>query len=540
MRQRHAAAGIAAFLTMVIGASAALAVGPTTASGRPDWVQEGTSRTFDLADGARVHTLPLRTDQSASVAPAAAQVGALAGFGIDYHGGPIVPAESVTAIYWSASQIYAGGPQAGTSGNGAADGSLVGYFLRNLGGSPYYNINTTYADTVGGGHFVTNTLGYTQFWADSSGAPSGSATVSDAAIQAEITKGLTSGAVAWNPSTVYAVFSSGAVNLGGGFLSSYCAYHGSFSWGANTVLYAVMPYDNAGPGTCTALAAPNGDAAGDAEVNTLAHELEEASTDPQLNAWWNSATGAENADQCAWNFGTRSLSAGQANITVGAKNFLVQQNWLNANGGLCAQSYSTVVAKDFSITESPTALSIGQGGSGGATIGTAVTSGSSATVNLSVGGAPSGTTASVSPASVSAGASSTLSVVVGSSTAPGTYPLTITGVEGSASHSAIVSLTVTGPAGVPGAATLAATRSSRRGVQLSWTVPASHGSSISAYRIYRGAASGAEALLVQLSGGTTRYRDIATTSGRLYFYRITAVNGYGEGPLSNEAPATAR
>ncbi len=449
MRQRHAAAGVAALLTMAIGAGAALAAGPTTGSGQAGWVQEGTSRTFDLVDGARVHTLPLRGDRSGSVAPAGAQAAALVGYGIDYHGGPIVPAESVAAIYWSASQIYAGGPKPGTAGAGSADNSLVGYFLRNLGGSSYYNINTTYADTVGAGHVVANSLGYAQFWADTSGAPSGTANVSDAAIQAEITKGLTSGAIAWNPSTVYAVFSSGSVNLGGGFLSSYCAYHGYFSWGANTVLYAVMPYDNAGPGTCTALAAPNGDAAGDAEVNTLAHELEEANTDPQLNAWWNSTTGDENADQCAWNFGTQGLSGGQANITVGSKNFLVQQNWLNANGGRCAQSYSASVSNDFSISASPTTLSIGQGGSGSSTIGTAVTSGSSATVSLSVSGAPGGTTASLSPTSVSAGAGATLSVVVGSSTAPGTYPITVTGVEGSATHSATVSLTVTGPAGVP-------------------------------------------------------------------------------------------
>ena len=207
---------------------------------------------------------------------------------------------------------------------------------------------------------------------------------------------------------------------------------------------------------------------------------------------------------------------------------------------MCAQSYTAVVSNDFSIGASPTTLSIGQGGSGSSTIGTAVTSGSSATINLSVSGAPSGTTASLSPTSVSAGASSTLSVVVGPSATPGTYAITITGVEGSATHAASVSLTVTGAAGVPGASTLTATRTSRRGVQLSWTVPASNGSPISAYRIYRATTSGAETFLTQQSSSTTRYRDTGTTSGTLYFYRIAAVNGSGQGPLSNEASATAR
>ncbi len=539
MRRRHVAAILAAFLITALAGGNVFAGAPNASSSRPDWVEEGHSHTFDLADGARVHVLPPSTDRSQASAPGGAAAGALTGYGIDYHGGPVVPAESAVAIYWSASTIYAGGPGPDTTGAGSADGSLVGYFLTNLGGSPYYNINTTYADTVGSGHTVANSLAYTQYWADGAGAPSGSQNVSDAAIQAEITKGLTSGAIPWNPSTVYAVFSSGSVNLGGGFLTQYCAYHGYFTWGANTVLYAVMPYDNAGPGTCTALAAPNGDAAGDAEVNTLAHELEEANTDPQLNAWWNSSTGAENADQCAWNFGTRGLSGGQANITVGANNFLVQQNWLNASGGSCAQSY-VPAASNFSIGASPTSLSLTQGGSGSSRISTAVATGSAGTVSLTVSGAPAGTSATLSPTAVTAGGSSTLSVVVGSSTTPGTYPLTITGVEGSATHSTAVSLTVTAAtAGVPGAPTLSATRSNRRGVQLNWTVPPANGSTLTAYIIYRGTSAVSLAKLTQRTTGSTSYRDSSTTSGTVYYYAVSAVNAAGEGPKSNVASATA-
>ena len=97
---------------------------------------------------------------------------------------------------------------------------------------------------------------------------------------------------------------------------------------------------------------------------------------------------------------------------------------------------------DFSITASPTGLSLVQGQSGTSTISTAVTSGSAQTVSLSVSGYPAGATASLNPTSVTAGASSTLTLGAGSA-APGTYTVTVTGTGTSAIHSTTVSLTVT-------------------------------------------------------------------------------------------------
>src|SRR5712691_5941008 len=161
---------------------------------------------------------------------------------IQYHGGRIIPAIKVATIYWSTKTMYTNGPAPGTSGSGAQDGSLVGFFLRNLGGSPYFNINTTYFD--GTGTHVQNSVTYTQFWADGNG-PSG--TVSDAQVQQEVVRGLTSGALSYDPSTLYAVFSGPGVNLGGGFGTQYCAYHGHFSSSVGDVKYAVMPYDWSAP-----------------------------------------------------------------------------------------------------------------------------------------------------------------------------------------------------------------------------------------------------------------------------------------------------
>jgi hypothetical protein len=52
-------------------------------------------------------------------------------------------------------------------------------------------------------------------------------------------------------------------------------------------------------------------------------------TDPDLNAWFD-GSGEENGDKCAWNFGTTSAAPNGAryNVTLGGKNFLIQQNWV--------------------------------------------------------------------------------------------------------------------------------------------------------------------------------------------------------------------
>lgn len=257
--------------------------------------------------------------------------------GIFYHGGPLILNTKVVAIYWSASTIYAGGPTPGTTGTGAQDGSLVGFFLSHLGGSPYFNINTTYFD--GGGNHVVNSVAYTGFWAANTNVPASGSSVSDAAVQAQVVSGFSSGNLTFDPNTLYEVFSGPGVNLGGGFGTQYCAYHGHFTWNGNDVKYSVMPHNYDLPSACAALSgSPNNDFAADAEVNTLAHETEETTTDEDLNAWFD-RRGNENADKCAWNFGTTHTTGNgaTANIQIGGKDYLVQQNWINSGSGGCRQ-----------------------------------------------------------------------------------------------------------------------------------------------------------------------------------------------------------
>ena len=268
------------------------------------------------------------------------------GTGIFYHGGPVLQSGTkVAAVYWASAPIYNSAPAAGTHGAGSSDASLIGTFLRGLGGSPYFNINHSY--TNGSGQAIVNSLSYTQYWANNTSVPSNGASVSDAQMVAMLQAGFNNGSITYDASTVYAIFTAGTVNLGGGFGTQYCAYHThgtvTVNGASKTVLYAAMPYDYAYASACTSsLAAANGslDKGADYEVNTLGHEIEETTTDMMGTAWYDNR-GYENADKCAWTWGATYTTAagGKANMNLGGRDFLVQQNWVNSGTGGCKLSF---------------------------------------------------------------------------------------------------------------------------------------------------------------------------------------------------------
>jgi len=109
---------------------------------------------------------------------------------------------------------------------------------------------------------------------------------------------------------------------------------------------------------------------------------------------------------------------------------------------------------DFSLSASPASLSLAPAAGGTSTISVVPTNGFNASVALSVSGVPAGATASLSPTSTAS--TSTLTVNAGTAAA-GSYPLTITAMSGSLSHSTTVTLTVT----VAGTFALSSTPSSK-------------------------------------------------------------------------------
>jgi fibronectin type 3 domain-containing protein len=76
-------------------------------------------------------------------------------------------------------------------------------------------------------------------------------------------------------------------------------------------------------------------------------------------------------------------------------------------------------------------------------------------------------------------------------------------------------------------------------IHLAWSPPSSNGgSTITGYNIYRGTRSGVETYLGWVPGSSTFFDDGSAAKGKKYFYKVSAVNVVGEGPMSNEASAT--
>ena len=138
-------------------------------------------------------------------------------------------------------------------------------------------------------------------------------------------------------------------------------------------------------------------------------------------------------------FSTSSLSV--ANHTVSASFVSSNSSYLGSSSTTITQS-----VEDFSISASPTSRTISRNHSGTYTLTLTPQNGFTGSISLSCSGAPTNTTCSVSPGSVTLnGASSaqaTVTVNVGKNTTTGTRTLTLTGISGSVTHSTRVSLTV--------------------------------------------------------------------------------------------------
>jgi subtilase family serine protease len=102
----------------------------------------------------------------------------------------------------------------------------------------------------------------------------------------------------------------------------------------------------------------------------------------------------------------------------------------------------TILVPDFSLSSSPTSreILVGQATSYAVTL-TPINN-YSGTVSFIVNGLPTGTTSTFNPPSLNTSGSTTLSITTNNSTPPGTYPLTITGTDGTLTRTVSVTLQV--------------------------------------------------------------------------------------------------
>ena len=246
------------------------------------------------------------------------------GNGISYHGGPVLLGTTHVYYIWY-----------GNWGTNTANAILTN-LAQSIGGSPYFNINTTYYN--GSNVHVSNSVAY--FGSTTDNYSRGKA-LSDADIQTIVSSAINSGRLALDTNGLYFVLTTSDVNETSGFCTQYCGWHTRGTISAMDIKYSFVGNPDRCPSACEAQSTgPNGNAGADGMASVIAHELEETVTDPDLNAWYDNR-GAENADKCAWTFGTTHTASNGAlyNMTLGTRNYLIQRNWVNASGGFCALSY---------------------------------------------------------------------------------------------------------------------------------------------------------------------------------------------------------
>ncbi len=211
-----------------------------------------------------------------------------------YHGGPVLHGTVVEPIFW------------GNWSSPADKISGLQTFYGGIGNSSYAKTNTEYTD-ANGNVSASITEGSTHM--DPSTASGGSKT---SAILAEVCSVITNPV----PNGYYPVYTD--VPRGH---ARYCAWHSAGTCNGTPVQFAFF-FDLDGDPGCDPQDPTTTHSQGlEALANVSGHEISEALTDPQLNAWYDSG-GSENADKCAWTFGANKLS-------FGGTTWKIQGNWSN-------------------------------------------------------------------------------------------------------------------------------------------------------------------------------------------------------------------
>jgi hypothetical protein len=255
-----------------------------------------------------------------------------------YHGGSVMHTNRTYAIYWE--------PSGSTVS--PAYNQTISTFLADVAADSGKTSNVYYSDTqyyqsIGSTTYVKYSSTFGGSVVDTNPFPASgcsdsvaqtSVCLSDAQLQAELTR--VKAAQGWvsSPTTLFFIFTPKGVgscyDSADCAFSQYCAYHSSYGSGSSVTLYANQPYTDTVPADCDATAHPNGDEA-DPTINVVSHEHNEAITDPLGNAWYDLA-GYENGDKCAWTFGTAigSTPTGAYNQLINGHPYELQREYSNA------------------------------------------------------------------------------------------------------------------------------------------------------------------------------------------------------------------
>ena len=238
---------------------------------------------------------------------------------MNYYGGPMI----VTPIIYI---IWYGNWNQNNGADTPAGQQLVRDWAGGIGGTPYYKLNQSLSVP---GYQLSGNVTFGGETSDNGTSTS----LSDADIQTIVNRNVGSGKpLPYNSSAVYFVVTSSNVNETSGFCTQYCGWHTYGNVTAGHVRYSFVGNAKRCLSACAAQStSPNGNPGVDGAISVLSHELEEAATDPDINAWLDSR-GAENADKCAWTFGHAQYQSNGAwaNMNFGGHDWLIQRNILKS------------------------------------------------------------------------------------------------------------------------------------------------------------------------------------------------------------------
>ncbi len=276
-----------------------------------------------LAKGQVAGVAPVRGVSSASIPGSFAKRGSAAtklssNGNLDYNGGPVLHSSAPYLVFWDpANQIS------------AADKALFERYLADVAADSgkatnVYSVDRQYTDSSGfadynqtwtSSHAITDPQPYPASGQCAVHAFSEPTCLFDSQLQAEVSRlvaadGLPTGTTGTAP--IYLVVTPPNVNSCFDAPqqttcadNQFCAYHSSYSDTGNTVLYADIPtvlaanapkgcqFDNTTP-----VQQPNGNPIVDVAIKYMSHEDNETITDPLGDAWWDTATGNEDGDNC--------------------------------------------------------------------------------------------------------------------------------------------------------------------------------------------------------------------------------------------------
>eukprot|EP00243_Klebsormidium_subtile_P001158 TRINITY_DN11_c0_g1_i1.p1 TRINITY_DN11_c0_g1~~TRINITY_DN11_c0_g1_i1.p1 ORF type:complete len:333 (+),score=53.85 TRINITY_DN11_c0_g1_i1:338-1336(+) len=196
------------------------------------------------------------------------------------------------------------------------------------GGAPsvrtWWGIETEYYDQNGA--HVTSNVRLAREYSDTTASQG----TDNPDIGAVVRNAISGGALPTDSNGFYVVFTDPGVYVDG-FCTEHCGWHNYQSYNGQALKFAYVGNGAACTRTNYCIVqnpSPNGDAFVDGMASVFAHELAETASDPFLNAWTDSA--GENADKCAWQFGTQYDAAKGGKYNLVGKNgmqFSIQMNW---------------------------------------------------------------------------------------------------------------------------------------------------------------------------------------------------------------------